>query len=330
MKQEEAITITQQVLRDHANKWQDRFAEYLEKTEKHIEAIKERRKKFHKWANLNVYYTIGRAKSNSHFFDLRYQGQSVGQISVSEEGNVLLHIDETQYKNNCNQNYLIGYPKDICRPTNRQKGNETGEGYPWRTSVEAKAFRKYFGTNPGKEGHPEHKYENLLLNEMSLKDGKEKSFKNIQPITIKKDLYFQMPTPLTASGNTIKYSEGHGGIDILARRKEGNESTLTVFELKDEYENPEKVICQAIAYATFVVELCETKACKDFKKLCGLQKQELEKIYVSILMPDPDGVSEPKFKNKVLTVPGSKIKLVLHYTFFDKDTVKITRSSIWK
>ena len=324
MKQEEAISITQQVLRDNAEKWQKRFAEYLEKTNKHKEAIKERRKKFHKWANLNVYYTIGRAKSDSHYFDLRYQGQSVGQISVSKKGEVKLHISETQYENNCNTNYLEGYPKDICKVGS----------YDWHKE-EAKAFRKYFGTNPGKKGHPEHRYENLLLKELSKKDRNEKSFINIQPITIENDLFFQMPTPLTASGNTIKYSEGHGGIDILARRKEGDDSVLTLFELKDEYENPEKVICQAIAYATFIVELCETKAREDFKKVCKLEKQnpenhEPEKIYVSVLMPDPDDGSEPKFKNKVLTVPRSNIKLVLHYTYFDKKTVKVTRSSIWK
>ena len=103
----------------------------------------------------------------------------------------------------------------------------------------SKALRKYFGTDPGKEGHPEHKYENLLLNELFKSVGRLKSLKFIQPITIGKDLFFQMPTPLTASGKEIKYSDGHGGIDILARRKSGKESTMTVFELKDEYKDTE-------------------------------------------------------------------------------------------
>ena len=52
----------------------------------------------------------------------------------------------------------------------------------------------------------------------------------------------------------IKYSKGHGGIDILARRG----GHLVIFELKDEYkkeEGPEKVMSQAIAYATFITEL---------------------------------------------------------------------------
>jgi len=58
-----------------------------------------------------------------------------------------------------------------------------------------------------------------------------------------------MPTPLTASGSNIVYSGGRGGIDILARYNH----RLTVIELKDEYnpkEGPDKVISQALAYAT--------------------------------------------------------------------------------
>lgn len=320
MTQEEAIKLTQQEVKEHAVQWQERFYDYLRKTNENKDKILERRKKFHKWGNLTVYSTIGRAKDDSNYFDLRYEGQSVGQISVSKKDEVKLHISSDQYNNNCNEKYLKGYPKEICK----------AGCYKWH-SDEAKAYRAYFKTDPGKEGHPEHRLENLLLTELSKSDGKCKSFKYIQPITLGKDLFFQMPTPLTASGKEIKYSEGHGGIDILARRKEGNESYLTVFELKDDFnktEGPDKVICQAIAYATFLVELCETKARAEFIKLCGLQK--IEKIYVSILMPEPGGKLEPDFKGKVLVVPGSTIKLVLHYTFFDKKTAKVTRSSLFK
>lgn len=316
MTQEEVICITQQELKEHESEWKDRFEYYLTKTIENKDSILERRKKFRKWGNLTVYFTIGRAKDNSNYFDLRYQGQSVGQISVSRRDNsVKLHISETQFNNNSNENYLKGYPKE-CK----------AGCYDWH-SEEAKAFRKYFGTDPGKHGHQEHKYENLLLKELFKDKGKEKSLKGIQPVTIGKDLFFQMPTPLTASGTEIKYSDGHGGIDILARRKR-KESTLTLFELKDEYkksEGPDKVICQAIAYATFIVELCKTKAYSKFLELCGLNK--IETINVSILMPDPGDGTKP-FNGEILPVSGSDIKLALHYTFFDKDNAKITDTSL--
>lgn len=321
MTPKEAIETTQKELNENASKWQDRFVYYMTKTIENKQDIIERRKKFRKWGNLSVYFTIGRAKDNSNYFDLRYQGQSVGQISVSRSDNtVKLHISKTQYANNCNEKYLTGYPKDIC----------TAGCYEWHSKT-AKEFRKYFKTAPEKQEHPEHKYENLLLNELSERDGKQKSLTFIQPITIGKDLYFQMPTPLTASGNVIEYSDGHGGIDILARRREGRKNTLTVFELKDEYketEKPEKVICQAIAYATFIAELCKTKAYDKFCELCGLRK--IDTIYVSILMPDPEDGIEPSFTHKVYSVPNSEIRLELHYTYFDKEGVKITRTSLVK
>lgn len=133
-----------------------------------------------------------------------------------------------------------------------------------------------------------------------------------------------MPTPLSASKKEIKYSKGHGGIDILARRG----GHLVIFELKDEYkkeEGPEKVMSQAIAYATFITELCKTKAANDFWNICGIHASN--KIYVSILMPDP-GTSEVPFQGEEIKVPGSDFVFKLHYMFYDKETVTITRSSL--
>ena len=137
-----------------------------------------------------------------------------------------------------------------------------------------------------------------------------------------------MPTPLSASKNEIKYSKGHGGIDILARRG----GHLVIFELKDEYkkeEGPEKVMSQAIAYATFITELCKTKAANDFWKICRIDASKKQKtlLYVSILMPDP-GTSEVPFHGEEIKVPGSDFVFKLHYMFYDKKTVTITRSSL--
>lgn len=309
------IKQTQEILENNRNDWEDRFISYLSDTAKNRQRILDRRKQFHKWANLSVYFTLGRAKDNSGQFDLRYEGQSVGSVSVSKKG-VKLVIDKDQYKNNTNEKIFIGFPKEI------QPGS-----YNWTTDAEARSFRKYFKSNPGKQLHPEHKYENLLLKEFSKNSSTAKSFVRIQPVTLGKDLLFQMPTPLSASKKEIKYSKGHGGIDILARRG----GHLVIFELKDEYkkeEGPEKVMSQAIAYATFITELCKTKAANDFWNICGIHASNKKKtLYVSILMPDP-GTSEVPFQGEEIKVPGSDFVFKLHYMFYDKETVTITRSSL--
>lgn len=312
MEYDVLIKQTQEILENNRNDWEDRFISYLSDTAKNRQRILDRRKQFHKWANLSVYFTLGRAKDNSGQFDLRYEGQSVGSVSVSKKG-VKLVIDEKQYKNNTNEKIFIGFPKEI------QPGS-----YNWATDAEARSFRKYFKSNPSKQLHPEHKYENLLLKEFSKNSSTAKSFVRIQPVTLGKDLLFQMPTPLSASKKEIKYSKGHGGIDILARRG----GHLVIFELKDEYkkeEGPEKVMSQAIAYATFITELCKTKAANDFWNICGIHASN--KIYVSILMPDP-GTSEVPFQGEEIKVPGSDFVFKLHYMFYDKETVTITRSSL--
>ena len=53
-----------------------------------------------------------------------------------------------------------------------------------------------------------------------------------------------MPTPLSASKKEIKYSKGHGGIDILARRG----GHLVIFELKDEYKKEVNKMANFILY----------------------------------------------------------------------------------
>lgn len=320
---EDVIVTTQEELRTHKSEWEGKYIKYLHKSALNLESIKNKRQKFHKWGPLSIFYTIGRAKDNSSYFNIRYQGQSVGEIIVSNKDEVSLRISETQFKNNCNEKYFKGYPKEICIPGS----------FNWKTSKEAKAFREFFKGDPGKKGHPEHRCENLLLREFSKSDGENKSLRGIQPVTITKDLFFQMPTPISASGDKPYYSDGKGGIDILARRN----GTLVVFELKDQYssnnETPTKVIKQAIAYATFLVELCKTSACDDFWKLCGFNgtAHGNETINVSVLLPDPGkDEKELSFANQELYVPGSKMKIKLHYTFFriDGETASITRSTL--
>ena len=309
------IKKTQNLLELNRTEWEDRFINYLKLTINNQKDILDRRSRFHKWGNLSVYFTLGRAKDNSGRFDLRYEGQSVGTLSVSKK-NVNLVIEKSHYKNNTNEKIFIGYPKEV------KQGK-----YDWKEDYEARLFRAYFKSNPGKQLHPEHKFENLLLKEFSKNDSNDKSFVRIRPVTLGKDLLFQMPTPLSASTNKVTYSKGHGGIDILARRG----GHLVVFELKDEYkrdEGPEKVMSQAIAYATFITELCKTDAADDFWNLCGIHDKNKQKtIYVSILMPEPETKDVP-FNGEEIRVPGSDFVFKLHYMFYDKNDVTITRSSL--
>ena len=124
---EDVIVTTQEELRDHKSEWEGKYIEYLHNSVINLDSIKNKRQKFHKWSPLSIYYTIGRAKDNSSYFDVRYQGQSVGQISVSNKNEVSLHISKTQYDNNCNHKYFVGYPKELCLPGT----------YKWKTSKEA-------------------------------------------------------------------------------------------------------------------------------------------------------------------------------------------------
>ena len=64
MLPEEAIKKTQQELNENVSKWKERFENYVTETVKNKESIMERRQKFHKWSNLTVYSTIGRAKES--------------------------------------------------------------------------------------------------------------------------------------------------------------------------------------------------------------------------------------------------------------------------
>ena len=50
-------------------------------------------------------------------------------------------------------------------------------------------------------------------------------------------------------------------------------------------------------------------------------------VFVSVLMPDPKDGSKP-FTGEEASIPGSNIKLKLHYMFFDKETIEITDSSL--
>ena len=316
MKPIDAITITQLALSNNCEDWVGRYSKYLKGTLQYKHDIAERRSKFHICGGLSVYSNISKAYTNSSSFDIRCQGQSVGEIKVKKDGGVCLNITDTHTANN--KKYFTGYPQTIL----------SGKDIAWNSSI-AKAFRQFFSKSLTKSGHPEHRFENLLLKEFRKSCGYEKSLTQIQPVTLVKDVFFQMPTPLTASRDEIKYASNKGGgIDILARYKHH----LTVIELKDEYkpsEGPDKVIVQALAYATFIVELSKTEYGDLFWELCGIRDPKNKQlINVCILMPDPNDGSIPSFAGDEIDVPNSDFRFKLQYMYFDKETVKITRTSL--
>lgn len=194
----------------------------------------------------------------------------------------------------------------------------------------------------------EHACENLLLKELSKKDGTRKYIKDIQPITICDTGFFQLSTCLKGSDakkgiNDIKYAKQYGGgIDILARISKGNKSELCVIELKDKYENSEspiKAMKQAITYAVFLEHLIrEEKANGEnvswYKDVFLNKKQPKDKIRINVVvaMPYANGVGSRKqiseedksLANVKLPINnnGYSDELVLHYLFFKPEALQ--------
>ena len=242
--------------------WKDRFSEYAKEITDRMEKIKGMRKCFNQRKPLYVYSRIGAVKDakikhkGKIVYDLRFHGQSVATIEVENEE---VYLSETEEQHKKAEDYF-GF-KYAKLPTKT----------PWAGS-EAAEFRKSFreldldpqGKNqPGKSR--EHFLESKLLDEFNKKKRAEgKSLVNIQPVRLA-GAYFQMPTPLAASG-VIDYEKkagAGGGIDILARIKYTGKSNLCIMELKDENkkeEPPEKVMQQAVAYAVFIAHLLRNTA----------------------------------------------------------------------
>jgi hypothetical protein len=191
-------------------------------------------------------------------------GQNIGSL-LRKKGNCSLVISATDCENSCDA--FSGYVSDIA----------PGK-YDWEKSPEAKRVRDFFYNYGGVKGNNlhEHTVESAFLTDLEKRKGTGKTLKYIQPVEIR-GKRFQMPTPLGASNlhsikseadltnvKFFKYSKQYGGgIDILARRKIGPHSYITVIELKDKCEKnepPEKVMYQAIAYATFIRELIRSDA----------------------------------------------------------------------
>ena len=307
---------------------------WREKFNEHINAIvKKENEAFHKNAQKNyrikasnglfAYSSISLLKTSTkkcRYYDFRYIGQSVAKIKLQKENNYInAYICTTKKQDNRNKKY---FHVDQTIP----------QWSDWDSSC-AKKFRSKFKKCTYRGKSPEHAMENMLLYEFSKKKSIDKQLCNIQPVQLDRQ-FFQMVTPFGASTDKLKYNASHkgGGIDIMARIKtKQNENRLVIFELKDEnksQEPPQKVIKQAVTYATFVGCLLadKTQSEKWWKLFEFNSKPDKIKLIASTLMPLSD-----KYDNQfgcegsVLKVTDD-IEIEVHSLFYDEMNKKFEGS----
>jgi hypothetical protein len=287
--------------------WVCRYEGYAKEIIENIGLIKGKKKTFHQWAPLYLYMNITNAKSSTPIFSLRYLGQNVALINVSE--NKVTMKNKGEIKNNNERDFR-------CSVDFHNKD--------W-TSKEAKEFRKYFSNNParqpnkGNKGNEEHRIESMFLTEFSKKQGKFENLKNIQPVKIAGVARFQMPTPLSASGSNIKYAkERGGGIDILARVRRDGRTTLCIVEVKYLKSEPKKAVTQGLYYAVFIRELLRSKSGDKWWHIFGFSGTVREKLtfYVCCVMPKKAEKNDTSFGKKQLFIENDTIEL--HYIYFSE------------
>lgn len=204
--------------------------------------------------------------------------------------------------------------------------------YEW-DSKEAQAFRSHFknyNKNNPEQKTPERCIEELLLNEMSQQSTE---LRDISPVKLL-NAYFQMPTPLGASGNELKYSGFRGGgIDILARIGKGKGTKLCVIELKDENKETEpqpKVMVQALRYATFIAYLLRSEVGTGWWNLFGFSGSipKSLNVHVLTLMPESGSKEEAIINDVDFKVPGlDDVTLQCHAMNFKLEDNKFYFSS---
>lgn len=270
------VTHVQDLLANH-QEWKERYKKYIDVINKKSEndTFKGARERFYVPAPFHLYMPLSMAVNECSdkytVFDLRFHGRSVANLLINhdEDKSVILKVKK---------------PKAVCkalRLVGRNKDADTLEKFAEKidwNSQDARNFRKIYATlevcikdNVKKylPGQPEHDLESELLQNYSQKSSEGKEVSYIQPVTMMgSNARFQMPTPIKASSvkkgiEQLEHSVKGGGIDILARMGSGRNAVLAIIELKDENtvsESPEKAICQAIAYASFIHELLRSES----------------------------------------------------------------------
>ena len=298
---QDIVNKTKQILADKKPVWEKVYKRYADGIKTNIEKYELNAKKFQVNAPLTVYSSIGKVidDASTTIYDLRYAGQSVGEIHVNIKGKVLLYVTDKQ----------ASYAKDNFGFTNSRPLN----GVDWHKSKAAVDFRKAYQADSTQKANvksEEHRIENFLLKEFAKKTrAEEKKLCNIQPVRLG-GKFFQLTTPLKASTHEPTFSINDknpekpgatgGGIDILARvRHSTKESRIAIIELKDENDDkePQKVVMtQAITYATFVAYLLRSESGKDwyniFRENFEIEKDVPEELILDVVTLMPEGTSE--------------------------------------
>lgn len=217
---------------------------------------------------LVVYSSISKVKDSERFcYDLRFAGQSVGNIVIDKDGIPKLNVSEKSAA--------------YARENFRFYDSVPIDNEDWQNGKNAKRFREFYDKEISYDTvhvkSNEHKIESMMLREFSKDrafDGK--LLRYIQPVTLGGQ-FFQLTTPIGASDmkkngfkpKFVNSNAGGGGIDILARvsHKGVFGTRLAVIELKDENKNSEPqmyVMFQALAYATFVACLLRSDKGKEW------------------------------------------------------------------
>ena len=295
---------------------------------------------------LSLSMAIHKCTAKRTAFELRFHGQSVAVLFVDnqKEKTVSLQVKKApavykvlREKSEADAAYLSSLDPSAL--------------YDWH-GEEARNFRRIYAgleralaTNGQSHllGQPEHNMESFLLANYAKKRSDEKEIAYIQPVTmLDTSARFQMPTPIKASSvkngiDTLSYAgKSGGGIDILARVGSGRSTALAVMELKDENkdsEPPHKVICQAIAYATFLRELLRGESGEDWWHFFGFggsvpKKLVLKAVVVMPLQSKGGTISRQTEafmqelcapENRRLLISGSADQIELGYVFRDAD-----------
>ena len=297
------IEKTLQLLADYPE-WEERYAGYIKSL------VNKHPKRFRKPEGLSVYSSVSRHKGET--YDLRFDGQSVGEISSTPD-EVLLYPRE-----NANEKYFGFILKK--------------KGFDWVNSNEAKMFRKFFRdkakeTNDIKLKSPEHRVENRLLKEFAKRTrAEEKALTGIQPIKLN-DCFFQLPTPIKASEHKPQYAKQFGGgVDILSRVKRLDRiSRLCVMEVKDENlpsESQSVAMEQALTYATFIAKLLRSKSGQKwwdfFMGRYSTSSPIPNRLEFDVVTIMPVGSTE-EFVNEIIPVDSLNTNFHCHSLYYDKE-----------
>lgn len=294
--------------------WVERYKNYAEGILANKNKIEQGKRKFNVPYPLGCYITLGNSINGKTTYDLRYLGQSVGEIRI-KNNQPLLFVTKTQSNNNSKFfNYALG--------TIKQE--------PWETGKKASEFKTFFTNMVNKDKMPrqkEHMVEARLFQELAKDSSEDKQLLQIQPINFA-ECFTHMKTAVAGSNakkGKISVVNKGGEIDIFCRKTvNSTETRLTVIEVKDKLEKNETfetAMFQAISYAVFIRELIHTSSGSKWMKIWGMNSQKTDGIIINAVVAIPISSEKiPDFHGQVIQL--GKDKIALHYMALKKSILE--------